>query len=100
MFKFSLSVRAYHTGRLYGLPCWEEWKALPAETMQAACLRAADEVLAHGRGKRTAIELYRAAGLGVYNIAWRMIDAHAGLPLRQVRMICNQVDTRLHDSLD
>lgn len=97
MYKFSLSVRAYHTGRLYGLPCWEDWNALPAEEMQAACIKAAESVLAHRRGKKTAIELYRAGGLGVYNIA--LIMCAEGITLEQVRMVCNQIDTRLHESL-
>ena len=98
MYKFSLSVRAYHTARKYGLPHFEEWKALPAETMRAACLKAADGVLSNRRGYRTAIELYRAGGLGVYQIA--LIMCGEGVSLDKVRMVCGQVDTRLHESLD
>jgi hypothetical protein len=98
MYKFSLSVRAYHAARRYGLPSFEEWGALPADTMRAACLKAADSVFASRRGYRTAIELYRAAGLGVYNIG--LIMCGAGIDINKVRMICNQVDKRLHESLN
>lgn len=98
MYKFSLSVRAYHTGRRYGLPCWEEWATLPAEDMQAACIKAAESVLANRRGKKTAIELFRAGGLGVYNIA--LIMCGEGVTLKQVRMVCNRIDSELHDSLN
>ena len=98
MYKFSLSVRAYHTGRKYGIPCFEEWNRLPSEVMQAACLKAADSVLANRRGYRTAIELYRAAGLGVYNIG--LIMCGEGVGIDKVRMVCNQVDVRLHESLN
>lgn len=94
MYKFSLSVRAYHTARRYGLPRWELWNELPAETMRAACLEAAHAVLAHGRGKKTAAELYRAGGLGVYEIA-----RITGLDLDIVRRDCGRFDQRLHEGL-
>lgn len=97
MYKFSLSVRAYHMGRRYGLPRFEEWTILPADTMQEACRKVADSVLANKRGYRTAIELYRAAGLGVYNIGLLMCGE--GVDIDKVRMVCNQVDQRLHESL-
>lgn len=97
MYKFSLSVRAYHNARRYGLPCFEEWAAMPDDTMRAACLKAADSVLANRRGYRTAIELYRAAGLGVYNIG--LIMCGEGVDIDKVRMVCNQIDERLHESL-
>ena len=97
MYKFSLSVRAYHMGRRYGLPCFEEWTTLPADIMREACRKAADSVLANKRGHRTAIELYRAAGLGVYNIGLLMCGEGVGID--KVRMVCNQVDQRLHESL-
>lgn len=98
MYKFSLSVRAYHTARKYGLPHFEDWNKLPSEVMQAACLKAADGVLANKRGYKTAIELYRAAGLGVYNIA--LIMCGEGIGFDKIRMVCDQVDTRLHECLD
>lgn len=98
MYKFSLSVRAYHIGHRYGLPHFEEWPTLPADTMREACRRAADSVLANKRGKRTAIELYRAAGFGVYNIG--LIMCGEGVDIDKVRMVCNQVDQRLHESLN
>lgn len=96
MYKFSLSARAYHTARRYGLPHFEEWSTLPADTMREACRRAADSVFANKRGLRTAIELYRAAGLGVYNISLTMYC----VDLDKIRMVCNQVDQRLHESLN
>lgn len=97
MYKFSLSVRAYHTARRYGLPSWELWRELSAETMRETCRKAADSVLANKRGYRTAIELYRAAGLGVYNIS--LIMCGEGVDIDKVRMVCQQVDQRLHESL-
>ena len=97
MYKFSLSVRAYHMGRRYGLPCFEEWTTLSADTMREACRKAADNVLTNRHAKKTAIELYRAAGLGVYNIG--LIMCGEGVSIDKVRMVCNQVDQRLHESL-
>jgi hypothetical protein len=97
MYKFSLSIRAYHMGRRYGLPDWEEWTALPAEDMQAACIKAAESVLANRRGKKTAIELYRAGGLGVYNIA--LIMCGEDITVEKIRMVCDRVDQQLHESL-
>lgn len=97
MYKFSLSVRAYHTSRRYGLPSFEEWNKLPSEVMQAACIKAADSVLANQRGKKTAIELYRAAGLGVYQIG--LIMCGEGVDVDYIRKICERVDKNLHESL-
>lgn len=98
MYKFSVSVRAYHIGRRCGLPHFEEWDKLPSEVMQAACLRAADNVLARHGGKSTAIELYRAAGLGVYQIG--LIMCGEGIDVDYIRKICGRVDKNLHESLD
>ena len=98
MYKFSLSVRAYHIGRHYGLPHFEEWPTLPADTMREACRRAADSVFANKRGKTTAIELYRAAGLGVYNIC--LIMCGESVDIDKIRMVCNRVDPQLHESLN
>lgn len=97
MYKFSLSVRAYNHARRYGLPSFEKWATLPADIMRETCRKAADSVLANRRGYRTAIELYRAAGLGVYNIG--LILCGEGVDIDKVRMVCNQVDQRLHESL-
>lgn len=96
MYKFSLSARAYHTARRYSLlPSYEEWATLPADVMRDACRKAADSVFANKRAIRTTIELYRAAGLGVYNIS--LITC---VDIDRIRMICNQVDQRLHESLN
>ena len=97
MYKFSLSVRAYSHARRYGLPSFEEWAAVSDDTLRKACHKAADSVLANKRGHRTAIELYRAAGLGVYNIG--LIMCGEGVSIDKVHMVCNQVDERLHESL-
>lgn len=98
MYKFSLSVRAYNHARRYGLPRFEKWATIPADTMRETCRKAADSVLANKRGYRTAIELYRAAGLGVYNIS--LIMCGEGVDIDKVRMVCHQVDQRLHESLN
>lgn len=94
MYKFSLSVRSYNIGRKYGLPYFEDWDKLPSEIMQAACLRAADNVLANRRGKKTAIELYRAAGLGVYQIG--LIMCGEGVDIDYIRKLCERFDKNLH----
>jgi hypothetical protein len=98
MYKFSVSVRAYHIGRKYGLPTFEEWNKLPSEIMQAACLKAADSVLANQRGKKTAVELYRATGLGVYQIG--LIMCGEGVDVDYIRKACERFDRNLHESLD
>lgn len=98
MYKFSLSVRAYHNGRRYGLPSFEEWDKLPSEVMQAACLKVADSILANRRGKKTAIELYRAAGLGVYQIG--LIMCGEGVDVDYIRKWCERVDKNLHEGLN
>ena len=97
MYKFSMSVRSYHTGRKYGLPCFEEWNEVPFEAMQAICLKAADNVLINHRGKRTAIELYRAAGLGIYQIASIMINED--VDIAYICKLCEQFDRTLHEGL-
>lgn len=98
MYKFSLSIRAYHIGRRYGLPHFEEWGKLPPETMQAACLKAADNVLTRHGGRSTAIELYRAAGFGIYQIG--LIMCGEDVDIDYIRKICGRVDKNLHESLN
>ena len=97
MFKFNLSVRAYHHARRYGLPSYELWTAIPAEDMRGCCFRAAESVRINHRGKMTAIELYRAAGLGVHAIAHLM--SAEGVSLDRVRSQCEWYDKQLHESL-
>lgn len=98
MYKFSLSARAYHNARRYGLPHFEEWATLSDSAMRWACYKAADSVLANKRSKSAAIELYRAAGLGIYNIG--SIMCGEGVDIDRIREVCNRVDQRLHESLD
>ena len=65
MYKFSVSVRAYHISLRRGYDL----------TTAAGCIAAADDLLDHpctGAGKRTVTELYRAGGLGVYQIYKRL----------------------------
>lgn len=97
MFKFSLSVRAYNHARRYGLPNYEEWATIPAEDMRGYCFRAAESVRINHRGKKTAIELYRAASLGVHAIA-RLMSAE-DVSLDRVRSQCEWYDKQLHESL-
>ena len=94
MFKFSLSVRAYNTARKFGLPHFEDWNRLPSEAMQAACLKAADNI----RGKKTAVELYRAGGLGVYQIAQIMHSEDVSIDC--IRALCERFDKMLHEGLE
>ena len=95
MFKFSLSVRAYHTAHYFGFPNWENWATLSADTMRAECIRAGENVLARDKGKLTAVELFRASGLSVYQI-------HQYIPCMDIRRIkseCERLDSSLHQSL-
>lgn len=97
MFKFSLSIRAYNHAHRYGLPSYEEWATTPTEDMRDYCFKAAENVRINHRGKMTAIELYRAAGLGVYTIT-RIMSAE-GVSLDRVRSECEWYDKQLHESL-
>lgn len=96
MFKFSLSVRAYHEGRKFGLPCFEDWHRTPDNVMELACKEAAIRILAYHRGKKTAIELLRASGMGIYNIALLMTGEN--VTVDRIRELCNSFDNRLHDA--
>ena len=96
MFKFSLSVRAYHEGRKYGVINVEDWHKTPDNVMSLACFEAAKAVLRHHRGKKTAIELFRASGMGIYNIALLMTGE--GVTIDRIRELCNSFDNRLHDA--
>lgn len=94
MFKFSLSVRAYNEGRKFGLPRFEDWHRTPDSVMRLACKEAAIRVLAHHRGKKTAVELFRASGMGVYNIA--MLMTGEGLDYDRIIELCEKYDQDLH----
>jgi hypothetical protein len=89
MYKFSVSVRAYYVGlrRDYDL------------TTTAGCIAAADDLLDHpcsGAGKRTITELYRAGGLGVYQIYKRLGESKSP---EDIRNLCEYFDQMLHESL-
>ena len=100
MFKFNFSVRAYHTARRYGLPHFEEWNTIPDEIMREICRNAADSILANKRSCNVAIELYRAAGLGVYNIDQTLLEMGWIVDFNKLRRDCNKFDQRLHESLN
>lgn len=98
MYKFSLSVRAYHEGRKHGLPAVDDWPRTPASVMRLACKEAAISILTNHRGKKTAVELFRASGMGIYNIALWM--AGKGMDIDRIRELCERFDNGLHESLD
>ena len=87
MYKFSFSVRAYNIGlkRGYNL------------TTATGCIAAANDLLINpcsGAGKKTITELYRAGGMGVYQIAAR-VDKKP----EYVKNICERFDRMLHESI-
>ena len=87
MYKFSFSVRTYYIGQRYGYNL----------TTADGCIAAADDLIIHphtGAGKKTITELYRAGGLGVYQIAARIEKEPAC-----VKLICERLDGMLHESI-
>lgn len=99
MFKFSFSVRTYHEGVKFGkLPRFDMWDKLPDEVMRLACVKAAEGIISHGRSSSSAVELYRAAGYGVYNIYLELLPW--GVPVERIRRLCNKYDILLHGPLD
>ena len=87
MYKFSFSVRTYHIGQRRGYNL----------TTAAGCIAAANDLIIHphtGAGKKTIIELYRAGGLGVYQIAAR-IEKNP----EYVKSVCERFDRMLHESI-
>lgn len=86
MYKYSVSVRAYWVGlkRGYNL------------TTQAGCIEAAEDLLDHpcaGGGKRTVTELFRAGGLGVYQIYKRLGETKSP---EEIKKMCERIDYELH----
>ena len=96
MFKFSLSVRTYHIGRIYGVPHWETWASISADTMRRTCLYAGERTLINRRGTKTAIELFRAAGLGLYQIQSYIPERS----LDWIRHECERYDYQLHRTIE
>ena len=87
MYKFSFSVRAYNIGLKRGYDL----------TTAAGCIAAANDLLTSphsGAGKKTITELYRAGGLGVYQIAAR-IEKNP----EYVKNVCERLDRMLHESI-
>lgn len=87
MYKFSFSVRTYYIGQRYGYNL----------TTADGCIAAADDLIIHphsGAGKKTITELYRAGGMGVYQIAAR-IEKNP----EYVKNVCERFDRILHESI-
>ena len=87
MYKFSFSVRTYCIGQKYGYNL----------NTAAGCIAAADDLIIHprnGAGKKTVTELYRAGGMGVYQIAVKIEKDPA-----YVKIICERLDWMLHESI-
>ena len=87
MYKFSFSVRTYCIGQRYGYNL----------TTADGCIAAADDLIIHphtGAGKKTVTELYRAGGMGVYQIAAR-IEKNP----EYVKNVCERLDWMLHESI-
>lgn len=85
MYKFAISVRTYLVGVRRGYDL----------NTAAGCIAAANDLINHphrGAGKRTLTELYRAGGLGVYQIA-KLVDKSP----EDVRNMCNRIDYMLHN---
>lgn len=85
MYKFSVSVRAYHVGIRRGYDL----------NTAAGCIAAANDLIKHPcstAGKRTITELYRAGGLGVYQIA-KLVGKNP----EDVRNLCTRFDDMLHN---
>ena len=85
MYKFSFSVRTYCIGQRHGYNL----------TTAAGCIAAANDlIIRNGANKRTITELYRAGGLGVYQIAAR-IEKNP----EYVKNVCERFDRILHESI-
>jgi hypothetical protein len=87
MYKYSVSVRAYY------VCCQRRGFDL---TTQASCIEAAQDLLDHptrSAGKGTATELFRAGGLGVYQIYARLGET---VDLDRIRNLCERFDRTLH----
>jgi hypothetical protein len=90
MYKYSVSVRAYYIGLLRGYNL----------TTSAGCIAAAEDLLIHpasSAGKRVITELYRAGGLGVYQIYKRLGETKSP---EEIRALCERYDMMLHDGLE
>lgn len=85
MYKYSWTVRTYNILCRYSVAV-----STPAEAEAAAATVLAGKY--RNAGKRTAVELLRAAGWGVYNIH----AAVNGLSIDAVRDACERFDTMLH----
>ena len=87
MYKFSFSVRTYCIGQKYGYNL----------TTADGCVAAANDLLTSphsGAGKKTITELYRAGGMGVYQIAVKI-----GKEPAHVKIMCERLDWMLHESI-
>ena len=87
MYKFNFSVRAYVVCMTRGYDI----------TNVHGCVAAANDLINcpfRGVGKRTITELYRAGGLGIYQIA-KLIEKNPA----EVRKMCEHFDKTLHSPI-
>ena len=82
------TVRTYNILLRTGANVWSKNEAIHFANL-CAC------GMVRNAGKKVAAELYRAAGLGVYEIAGRI-----GKPVEETRLLCEWLDRSLHESLD
>lgn len=91
MFKFSFSVRAYYGARYYGFPHFEEWDSYPLHILAAHAAMAGRLTAVNHKGNKVAVELLRAGGFGIYQIA-ELVP----MPIERIRELCNRLDMSLH----
>ena len=85
MYRFSFSARTYHIGQRRGYNL----------TTADGCIAAANDLLInHESAKRAMTELYRAGGMGVYQIAEKIRKTP-----ESVKIICERLDRMLHESI-
>ena len=91
MYKSSVSVRAYN------FMVHKMGYAFPFS--QSECVNGAVNILlgkVNGAGLKTAIELLRAGGLGIWQI-WIYVNGRK--TFHEIKMLCEKFDTELHEAL-
>jgi hypothetical protein len=103
MYKFSLSVRAYYTGRKYGLPCVGKWSEYSDSELAHFCENAGIMAIVRGHGLKVSVELLRASGMGAYAIFESLYFSSKWadkITLKNIRELCSYFDKKLHDNLN